>query len=642
VTVSGTVAGKDFLLMVQTGLALAVAAIPEGLPVVATIALARGMQRMARRHALINRLSSVETLGATGVIFTDKTGTLTENRMTATTLVLASGEITVRLQDEAAFRDGERAVDPQSHASLLAALEAAVLCNDAALGEARDGRYPNAAGDPLEIALLRLGAAGGLGRAQLLESAPERREEAFDADVRMMATFHEAGDGFRLAVKGAPEAVIDASTRVLGVDGPEPLDENVRADWLRRNEALAANGQRVIALAERRGLADPDSAPYEELTLIGLVGLEDPPRADVAEAIARCREAGITVIMVTGDQAVTARSIAEAVGLVEGDADTVVHGADMRPPHLMSRDERERQLAARVFARVNPRQKLDLIELHQDAGHIVAMTGDGVNDAPALEKADIGVAMGLRGTQVAQEAADMVLQDDAFPTIVAAVREGRVIFANIRSFVLYLMSCNVSEVMVVGLAAMLGGTLPILPLQILFLNLVTDVFPALALGVSQGETGIMQRRPRHSSEPILGRQRWGRIVAYGAVFTGSVLGALWLAEHRLGLPPERAVTVSFLTLALAQLWHVFNMRSDRAGVLINEITGNPWVWAALGLCSALIVLAVYLPLPAAVLGLESPGAAGWSVAVAMSLLPLLFGQAMKSVLARRQSAAGGE
>ena len=633
VTITGTAAGKDLMVMIQTGLALAVAAVPEGLPVVATIALARGMQRMARRNALINRLSSVETLGATRVICTDKTGTLTVNRLSVVSIELESGPVQIETGDSGRFLRAGLPLEPQAEPLLRTALETSVLCNDATLGDRDD---PTAsAGDPLEIALLEAGAAAGIRRSELLSAYPEVREEAFDADVRMMATTHRlASGGFRTAVKGAPEEVLECSTGLLTPTGIEPLDAKRRSDWLRRNEALAADGQRVIALATRE-TGSPDMSPYEDLALVGLVGLEDPARPDARDAITQCRRAGIEVVMVTGDQPVTALGIARDVGIVDAGSEDVIHGARIRPPHLLSRDERERMLRARVFARVSPRQKLDLIELHQKAGHIVAMTGDGVNDAPALEAADIGVAMGLRGTQVAREAADMVLQDDAFATIVHAVREGRGIFANIRTFVLYLMSCNVSEVMLVGLAALLGTTLPILPLQILFLNLVTDVFPALALGVGPGEADIMEQAPRDPDEPILGRERWLRIAVYGAVFTASVLGALLLAERWLGMDQSRAVTVSFLTLAFAQLWHVFNMRADSAHLLRNAVTRNPLVWAALALCTALLLLALYVPPLSMVLGLEAPGPAGWALVGGMSLVPLVCGQVMKTLARSR-------
>ncbi len=628
VVLSGAMAGKELVLMIETGLALAVAAIPEGLPIVATIALARGMRRMAQRRALINRLSSVETLGATGYICTDKTGTLTENRLTLTRFVLASGTVEVRNDQgsSAVFLLEGVGIDPLADPLLREALETGLFCNNAALGTDTSG----AVGDPLEVALLVAGARAGLRRSDLLTDHPEVREEAFDADVKMMATVHQAAGGYRVAVKGAPESVLDVSTRVLQANGHRPMGAAERSRWMACNEALAAAGLRVLALASKEAETS-DVVPYEDLTFIGLLGLEDPPRKEVRTAIEQCHQAGITVIMATGDQPVTAQGIGRAVGLSEHDSEPVVHGAEMKPPHLMSKQERHALLQARLFARVSPRQKLDLIELHQQAGHIIAMTGDGVNDAPALKKADIGIAMGLRGTQVAQEASDMVLQDDAFSTIVAAVKEGRAIFNNIRTFVLYLMSCNVSEVMVVGVASLVGTTLPLLPLQILFLNLVTDVFPALALGVGQGEAHLMEQSPRDPKEPILGRKHWLHIGYYGVVFTASVLGALLLAEQWLGLTTAEAVTVSFLTLAFAQLWHVFNMRDAEAGVFHNAITRNPYVWIALVLCLGLLLLAVYVPIVSEVLGIQELGAAAWGLVVAMSMVPLLVGQVLKQV-----------
>ena len=628
VSLSGSLTGKDLVLMIETGLALAVAAIPEGLPIVATIALAQGMGRMAKRNALINRLASVETLGSTSVIFTDKTGTLTENRLTVTHLALSTGTVEVESENGLdTFRLEGRSIDPQSHFVLRVALEIGVLCNDASLGDP-SGDTVLPVGDPLEVALLAAGAKAGLQRPELVRGMPEVREEAFDAEVKMMATFHESDGAYWVAVKGAPEAVLAASSRVLTDRGEIELSPEERSSWSQRNEELAATGLRVLALAKKSTATSRD-LPYQSLVFVGLVGLMDPPRSEVRSALEECRRAGIEIIMVTGDQPVTALTIGKEVGLVHDEERRVVPGAKMKPPHLLSPEEKQDLLRSRLFARVSPKQKLGLIELHQRAGHIVAMTGDGVNDAPALKKADIGIAMGMRGTQVAREASDMVLRDDSFATIAAAVKEGRAIFDNIRTFVLYLMSCNVSEVMVVGAASLIGSTLPILPLQILFLNLVTDVFPALALGVGPGHANLMSRPPRNPGEPVLGRQHWLRIGLYGIAFTGSVLGALLLAETWLGLETTQAVTISFLTLAFAQLWHVFNMRSPGSGLLRNEITRNPFVWAALLLCTALIVIAVYVPTLARVLGIRAPDLAGWSLVFAMSLVPLGLGQVVK-------------
>jgi Ca2+-transporting ATPase len=335
--------------------------------------------------------------------------------------------------------------------------------------------------------------------------------------------------------------------------------------------------------------------------------------------------------MVTGDQPVTARNIGLAVGLVEENETEVIHGRELKGPAESSEEDRRRFLKANLFARVNPKQKLDLIDIHQKNGSIVAMTGDGVNDAPALKKADIGIAMGQRGTQVACEAADMVLKDDSFSTIAAAIEQGRVIFNNIRRFVFFLISCNVSEIMVVALGSLANVPLPVRPLQILFINLVTDVFPALALGVSEGDPAIMRRPPRDPREPVLTRRHWLAVPGYGSVMTLCVLGALVLARAWFGMTKEQAVTVSFLTLASAQLWHVFNMRDPGSRLFRNDITRNRFIWGALALCSGLLVAAVYVPALALVLRTVDPGIKGWILVIVMSLIPLAIGQVAKSI-----------
>jgi len=631
VGVLGILGGKEILLMIETAIALAVAAIPEGLPIVATIALARGMQRMARRNALINRLAAVETLGGTSVICADKTGTLTENQMTVTCITVAGGQIEVSgegLQPEGEFKQDGQPLDPMEHELLRQALQVGVLCNNASFSTGSEDDNENVIGDPVETALLVAGLKAQINRDDLLEQMPREREEAFDTDTKMMATFHQDNDHYYVAVKGAPEAVLDASSRLLTEEGEKELSDDVRQQWLEQNEQMAEEGLRVLAVASKT-VNQQEVEPYQDLTLIGLMGMADPPREEVQDAIKACQEAGIKVIMVTGDQPVTARSIGRAVGLANGTETRVVHGQEMKGLDHLSDQEKQNILETAILARVSPKQKLDLIEVHQKNGAIVAMTGDGINDAPALKKADIGIAMGQRGTQVAREAADMVLKDDSFATIVAAVEQGRVIFDNIRKFVLFLLSCNISEIMTVGAAAVADMPLPILPLQILFLNLVTDVFPALALGVSKGDPSVMKRPPRDTEEPIMTRQHWGAVAVYGVIITISVFGALGLALYWLQLEQQQAVTVTFLTLASAQLWHVFNMRERESGWLNNEITRNPFIWGAVALCFGLLGLAVYLPGLSDVLQVVDPGLNGWLVVLGMSLVILMAGQLLK-------------
>ena len=607
----GLVTHDNVFLIIEAGIALAVAAIPEGLPIVATLALARGMWRMARQNALIERLSAVETLGATTVILTDKTGTLTENRMTVRRLWIDSGEIDIT----------DHARKLANDALVTRLLTTAVLCNDATLGHtARDS-----SGDPMELALLRAGRAAGLNRHALSTAHPLAAKHTFDSANKMMATVHTDGSRFLIAVKGAPEAVLAACTRAATERGDVPMDDVMRKAWSDRVDHLGTHGLRVLAGAGKSA-ARADAAPYEELTFLGLLALEDPARADVPQAIDDCRRAGIRVVMVTGDHAVTARSIGRAVGLP---STKVVEGCHVQ---TLIKGGHADLAAAGIFARVSPAEKLALVRAYQEAGDVVAMTGDGVNDAPALKQADIGVAMGLRGTDVAREAAAMVLLDDAFPTIVKAIREGRVIFGNIRCFVAYLLSCNLSEVIVVGLAILLTLPLPILPLQILYLNLVTDVFPAFALAMGEGERDVLARPPRDPKEPIVGRAQWIVIALQSIALSAGTFGALVLANAWLALPSRETVTVTFLTLAFAQLWHVFDMRHARAAPFNNEVTRNPWVWAALALCTLLLAVPPYVAPMAQVLHLAPLTPAMWSVVVAMSLLPMLVVQCAAYVL----------
>lgn len=634
IIVLGVMRGKDTWTMVQTGIALAVASIPEGLPIVATIALSRGLLRMVRRKALVRRLSSVETLGSASVIFTDKTGTLTENRMTVVRFDAEAG----RAMRES---DGHWTVDPGAQDTIAQALRVAVLCNNASVSPVEEGGWKTV-GDPLEGGLMLAAIENGADPFELRRDWPEVREEPFDSDSKLMATFHTRGehgaDPLLVAVKGAPEAVLRVCTEVETPKGPRPMTDTERAAWLERNNTIAADGIRMLALAMKES-PDHNAPPYEGLRFLCLVGMVDPPRADVGASIDACRVAGIRVIMVTGDQALTARYVARAVGIVADEEAPVVLGRDLRAPDTLSAAEAERVRRVNIFARVSPQQKLDLIALHQRAGQIVAMTGDGINDAPALKKADIGVAMGQRGTQVAREVADVVLKDDAFATIVAAVQEGRVIFGNIRKFVVYLLSCNIAEILVIFVASLLNTALPVLPLQILFLNVVTDVFPALALGMGQGDPGVMQRHPRPKDEALLPRRHWWTIATYGAYLAVGTLGAFFIAQEVLHLDPVQVVTVSFLTLACGQLAHVFNMRNRGARFWSNDVTRNPHVWGAIVLCLMLLVFAVYLPVLQRVLSTAPLRAEAWIVVALFSILPLALDVVARGIQGMRRRRA---
>ncbi len=609
VVVVGLYSGKDTAMIIKTAIALTVAAVPEGLPIVATLALTRGMWRMAKRNVLIKNLDAVETLGATTVIFTDKTGTLTENRMTVRRVICGTGQT---LLDKA---------DADQDPDLRDLLEVGILCNNASLDADDHSSERSFSGDPMEVALLVAGIQAGVDPDATRAAYPKLREHAFDSSVNMMATLHNAPQGaVRVAVKGAPEAVLGASSSVAVQGGCETLDERSRSEWIGRNVSMAQDGLRVLAIAQKTALrADED--PYRELTLLGLIGLIDPPRKSVGDAILGCQRAGVRVVMVTGDQGPTARFIAGAVG-IRTDSDIVL-GQELSRVSNGSIEPDDQWLNASIFARVTPAQKLELVKRAQRNGEIVAMLGDGVNDAPALKSANIGVGMGKRGTDVAREASDMILRDDAFDSIVVAIEQGRVIFGNIRTFIRYLLSCNLSEILVVLLGVAAQTPLPVLPLQILFLNLVTDVFPAMALGIGEGDPHAMDRPPRRPDEPVLTRRHWIGIAASGFLIAVTVFLSLLISLHLLNLDQPQSVTVSFLTLAFAQLWHAFNMRQPGSGIWKNQITTNRYLWMAIALCTLLLIAAVHVPWMAQPLQTGNPGWRGWAVVGIMSLIPLV-------------------
>ncbi|PSR16342.1 ATPase [filamentous cyanobacterium CCP3] len=630
VAVSGIVQGKDLVLMVETAIALSVAAVPEGLPIVATVALARGMWRMAKQNALINRLSAVETLGSTSIICTDKTGTLTQNRMTASQIVVEAGTVQVD-NSGTPFSLDNQSIDPQQHEALEQLLRVAVLCNNA---EPPDADAPDRTiGDPMEIALLNLGQQAHLHRDELRSQWPEQREVAFDPDLKMMATIHNAQDGYWVAVKGAPEAVLERCTHYHTGQGVQSLDRENRDRWQQRMQATAEAGLRVLAFAAKT-VDTAQGDPYSDLVLLGLVGLEDPPRQGVKDSIKACHQAGIRVVMVTGDQQITARNIGLAVGLVGDREAQALPGKALKPLDDLTDQHRQELQQVSIFARVSPEQKLNLIALHQADGAIVAMTGDGVNDAPALQKADIGVAMGQRGTQVAQEAADMVLQDDSFASIVAAVAQGRAIFRNIRQFTLYLLSGNTGEIIAVALASVVNAPLPLLPLQILYINAVNDVFPALALGLGEGDETMMQRPPRKGNEAVLTQDHWIAIGLYGLLIAATTLGAFAIALWVWQLDGTEAVTISFMTLSFSRLWHIFNMRSRGTHLLHNEVTHNPFVWGALVICTLILLAAVYVPGLSDALGTTGLSGRSWGLVFGASLIPLVVGQLGKVLFER--------
>ncbi|TMV03262.1 cation-transporting P-type ATPase [Ruegeria sediminis] len=601
IAAAGVFTGRPLFEMLETAIALAVAAVPEGLPIVATLSLARGMWRMAARNVLINRLSAVETLGSTNILLTDKTGTLTENRMSVELLLFSDGEI--RTEEVS-----EKKKPPQ----VEAAIRTMVLCNDAVLGPSHD----DSEGDPMEVALLRAANDMGLDPVAVGRTCPRQRSIAFDPDIKMMATVNADEAGTRVHVKGAPEAVLAASTRVLGANGEIKLTSDLRRDIEARIEAAGATGLRMLGLAQRDD-AD-DEQVYSELTLIGFVGLQDPARPEVPAAIADCLRAGVRVIMVTGDHKETARKIASEVGLVKGHDVHVSDGVELAQARELPEAAQE-LLGIDVFARVPPREKLTLVALHQQNNSIVAMTGDGVNDAPALQKADIGIAMGKRGTQVAAEASDIILRDDAFGSIVEAMRQGRIVYSNIRMFVRYLFTCNLSEIALIAVAMLAGVPMPLTPLQILFLNLITDIFPAIALGMGEGARDVMRVAPRRPDEPLVTRRRWKGIVAEGALIGLCAFGAFLIELVRSGV--ETATGVAFLTICIAQLLFVFVMYPRGEALFSSEITRNGYVWFAVFFSTGLMLAGTYLPPLSDVLGIQPPDLEGWATILVAGSAP---------------------
>lgn len=586
IAVAGLLSGVEPLSLLKTSIALAVAAIPEGLPIVSTLALARGMLRMSKKKVLVKKLSAVETLGGTSVICTDKTGTLTKNKIEVKDIFPADNS-------------------PDARERLL---EIAVLCNTAEIE--KKGKSLNELGDPLETGLLRFACDQKIDYNQLRRQAPKIAEEPFSSETRMMATLHQFEGRRMIYAKGAAEDIIQKCT---SIHGAESFSSDLKQQWNEKAAELASKGLRIIAGAYRVAPEGEVSELTENLIFAGLYGMADPPAEGVYEAIEECRKAGIRVIMITGDHPSTAKSIAEQLKLSLKPNLLVLSGGNL---DAAPKDDKARKLwrEAEVFARVSPEQKLSLISVLQEDGEIVGMTGDGVNDAPALKKADIGIAMGIRGTQAAQEAAVMILKDDSFRSIVSAVRQGRIIYENIRKFVVFLLSCNMSELFLVSAVALAGMSFQLLPLQILFINLITDVLPALALGVSGGNPGIMRKPPRNPDEALISRRQWYDVVIY-AIVISAWCGIAVFASSRI-LSPDNALNnnVLFFTLIVCQLFHVFNMGAGATfSVKYNEVLRNKYVWYSMLVCAGVILAILFVPLFNEVLAVAHMPALAWFI-----------------------------
>jgi len=663
-------------------ISLAIAAVPEGLPAVVTISLALGMREMIKRHALIRKLSSVETLGSATVICSDKTGTLTQNEMTVTRLWVDGQFISVTgagyIPKGDFVIDGQKAVISKYPAALTA-LWLGILNNDASLettGEEDSQKTYRIVGDPTEGSLLVAAAKAGATYVDIKEAYPRESEVPFDSERKRMITIHEVAapraedpspftndrhkDWGVIAVKGAPDVVLELCTQYQDLnDKPKPMDEKARQRILAANDEMTKDALRVLGLAyrvTREVPDDPEQIKAEELekdlVFVGLIGMIDPAREEVKPALENARAAGIRTVMITGDYPNTARAIAEAIHLLRP-GKKVMTGAQLDG----TSDEELKQIIedTDVFARVSPEHKMRIVDALQANDEVVAMTGDGVNDAPAIKRADIGVAMGITGTDVAKETADMVLTDDNYASIVAAVEQGRIIYSNIRKFVFFLLSSNVAEIMIIFLATLAGLPAPLTAIQLLWLNLITDGAPALALAVEKGDPDIMEQKPRAKSEPIVNRSMMVGLIVQtiaqtAAVLTAFGLGLIWHLEAgatSVGNPityliqhdwnnvdVQTAETMAFVTLSLCELFRAYTVRSERASLFKIGIFSNRYMQYAVGLSITLLVLVVSVPFLQPIFNTHFPSLREWSVVIGLALVPATAEEITKFFLRR--------
>jgi len=641
VVLVGCLRGIDFFDMFMTGISLAVAAVPEGLPAVVTIVLALGVQRMIKKNAIVRRLPAVETLGATTVICSDKTGTLTQNQMTVQKLVLSDREIAIEgagYQPFGQFRQDGQSVQPSDDQTMALLLKAATLCNNAVLRQNEDSQHWEIIGDPTEGSLVVAAAKAGYQKEGLENEYPRLKEFPFDSDRKRMSTINQIPEGGNmLFVKGAPEQMIDLCTKYRENEQTRQLSESMKERIVKQNKVLASQALRVLAIAyreitpqekerlEKNEKLDSDQME-DQLIYLGLMAMIDPPRKEAAQAVQICRKAGIRPIMITGDYSLTAQAIATQLDIYRPD-DRIISGSELEK---MTQSELEKVvLKTTIFARVSPRHKRRIVRALQKNNQVVAMTGDGVNDAPALKESDIGVAMGITGTDVSKEAADMILIDDNFSSIVSAVEEGRKIYQNIRKFIRYLLSCNLGEIITIFVAILIGLPRPLLPIQILWVNLVTDGFPALALGLDPGEADLMKHPPRDPDEGIFSGKMGFNIFSQG-IFIGMItLIAFYYGYSQYSLVIGE--TMAFGTLSFSQLWQSLNSRSEQYSLIKLGIFTNRYLVLAIFVSGILQLLVMLIPFLQSIFGVTALTYSQWLVVILISLTAIPFVEILKKL-----------
>ncbi len=633
----GLLQGRDLLEMFMTAISLAVAAIPEGLAAIVTIVLALGMNRMVQRNAIVKKLLSVETLGTTTYICSDKTGTLTQNEMTVVKTYTDDKIIDVSgigYEPKGKFTvDGVEVANVTESVNINTLLSIGILCSDAKLTETDEGY--KVLGDPTEGALVTLAEKAGIRQTDINEKYPRIEELPFDSDRKMMTTFHENFIPGKVVsfTKGAPDILINRSSSIYLNGEIVPFTEDLKQKVLDINSQFSREALRVLALAFRQYDSLPEEITTEaienNMIFVGLVGMIDPPREEAKEAIRKCKNAGIKTVMITGDYKDTAFAIAKQLGMAEHESQAMM-GQEL--DSLSDEELQEVVKEKRVYARVSPEHKVKIVEALKKNGEIAAMTGDGVNDALALKKADIGISMGITGTDVAKNTAEVILTDDNFASIVAAVEEGRIIYSNIKKFVFFLLSCNIGEVLVIFLSILLGFEVPLLPIQLLWLNLVTDSFPALALGMEKGDPEIMDVPPRDPDEPILDKDMIKALVVQSIAISVATLGAyLWGMKTYGTENLVYARTITFTTLITAELLRAYSSRSLNHSIFKIGVFSNKTMVRATSLAFALLLAVIYIPALQPIFDTFTMGLRDWVMVLIFCFIPLVSGELYKVI-----------